>query len=55
MLDYIPFPLKMFWLYYAVICCIPIIAAGIGSYFIGKRQKERIRRKLRERGLSQEV
>lgn len=46
MLDYIPFPLKMEWLFFAVYTFTPMIFGSIADKIIKKKQKERIERKL---------
>lgn len=48
MFDYIPFPLKMEWLFFAVYTFTPIIFGGISSRMIKEKQKKRIEKKLAE-------
>lgn len=46
MLDYIPFPLKMEWLFFLVYTFVPMILGSISGKIIQKKRKDRIARKL---------
>lgn len=48
MLDYIPFPLKMEWLFFLVYTFTPIIFGSISSKIINDKKKKRIEKKLAE-------